>query len=453
MTQANWHEMTPLELGAGIGTGVIDPVDLCEHFLDRIGAADKEHAVYITVTADRARGEAKAASARAKSGLRRSALDGVPMSWKDLTDTAGIRTTFASQLLSDRVPEEDALLLKRASRAGMVCLGKTTLSEFAYSGLGINPYFGTPSSQGGGNDARVPGGSSSGAGVSVATGLAPAGIGSDTGGSVRIPAAYNGLVGLKTTIKLLPLDGILALSPSFDTIGPLTKDVADANAIFAVLNASQPYDLAGANLQGVRLLKPSTIVFDELDHEVNTAMSAALDKLANAGAEIIEAEVPEFAAAFELVAKHGNIISAEGYALWGDLFDSRADEMYQGIIDRFRLAKNLSAIDEETVQIGVARLQLDYARRIAGYHAVVLPTSPQVPPRIADLIDDEAAYDRANIRSSRNTRLGNLMKTCGVTLPCQGEGELPVGLQLMGRAHEEGKILRLSAAAEQVLAD
>jgi aspartyl-tRNA(Asn)/glutamyl-tRNA(Gln) amidotransferase subunit A len=374
------------------------------------------------------------------------------MSRKDLTDTAGIRTTFASQLLSDRVPDEDALLLKRAARAGMVCIGKTTLSEFAYSGLGINPHFGTPSSQGGGNDARVPGGSSSGAAVSVANGLAPAGIGSDTGGSVRIPAAYNGLVGLKTTIGQLPLDGILALSPTFDTIGPLTKDVADANVIFAILDASPAYDLAGASLKGVRLLKPTTIAFDDLDETVSSAMAVALDKLANAGAEIVEAEVPEFSAAFDLVAKHGNIISAEGYAMWGDLFDSRSDEMYTGILDRFRLAKNLSAIDEERAQIGVRALQKAYAKRVAGYQAVVLPTAISVPPRISDLIDDDEAYDRANLASSRNTRLGNLMKTCGVTLPCQPADELPVGLQLMGRAHEEGKILRLAAAAEQALA-
>jgi len=452
MSGENWHEMTALQLGAAIGTGEIEPVDLCEYFLSRIDEGNRDQSVYITVTDQRARAEAVAASSRAKAGLRRGPLDGVPMSWKDLTDTAGIRTTFASQLLSERVPEEDALLLKRATRAGMVCLGKTTLSEFAYSGLGINPHFGTPSSQGGGNDARVPGGSSSGAAVSVANGLAPAGIGSDTGGSVRIPAAYNGLVGLKTTIGQLPLDGILALSPTFDTIGPLTRDVADANAIFAVLNASPTYDLAGANLNGVRLLKPTTIAYDDLDETVSTAMTIALDKLCDAGAEIVEAEVPEFAAAFDLVAKHGNIISAEGYAMWGDLFDSRSDEMFKGIIDRFRLAKNLSAIDEERAQIGIKALQKAYARRVAGYHAVVLPTAISVPPRIADLIHDDEAYDRANLASSRNTRLGNLMKTCGVTLPCQRPGELPVGLQLMGRAHEEGKILRLAAAVEQALA-
>ncbi len=178
MSDRNWHDMTALQLGDGIAAGEIDPVDLTEHFLARIEELDGERRVYITVTTERARAEAAAARQRQRAGLRLGPLDGVPMSWKDLTDTAGVRTTFASNLLADRVPDEDAALLKRAGRAGMVCLGKTTLSEFAYSGLGINPYFGTPSSFGEGDDARIPGGSSSGAGVSVAKGLAPAGIGS-----------------------------------------------------------------------------------------------------------------------------------------------------------------------------------------------------------------------------------------------------------------------------------
>ncbi len=451
MTQQEWHEMTALELGQGIGAGEIDPVELTEYYLDRIEQNDSAHNVYITVTAERARAEAAAARERARAGLRIGALDGVGMSWKDLTDSAGVRTTFASKLLADRVPAEDALLLKRASRAGMVCLGKTTLSEFAYSGLGINPYFGTPSSIGEAGRPRVPGGSSSGAGVSVARGLAPAGIGSDTGGSVRIPAAFNGVVGLKTTIGQLPLDGILPLSPSLDTIGPLSRDVADANAIFAVLNAAPAHDLAGANLKGRKLLKPTTIVFDDLDATVAAAISAALDRLADAGAEIVEAEIPEFSEAFDLVARYGNIISAEGYAIWGDLLESRGDEMYPGVISRFQLAKNLSAIDEETVQIGIRALKRRYADRVAGYHAVVLPTCPRVPPPIADLVDDESAYNDANLAATRNTRLGNLMETCGVTLPCQRAGELPVGLQLMGLGHREGAVLRLAKAAEQAL--
>ncbi len=249
------------------------------------------------------------------------------------------------------------------------------------------------------------------------------------------------------------MDGILALSPTFDTIGPLTRDVADANAIFAVLNGSVAYDLTGASLAGSRLLKPTDVVFDDLDSEVADAIDTALDKLRRAPVrKSSRAPVPEFSEALELTTECGNIISAEGYALWGEMFDRRSNEMYRGIIERFRLAKDLSAIQEETAQLGIKRLKAAYRQRVAGYHAVVLPTAPILPPPIADLIEDDAAYNAANIKSSRNTRMGNLMECCGVTLPCQPPGALPVGLQLMGRAHEEGKILRLAAAAEQALA-
>ena len=452
MTDTEWHEMTALALGAAIQNGRIDPIDLTEHFLARIDGEDPGHRIYIRTTADRARAEAAAASARAKAGLRQSPLDGVPMSWKDLTDTAGTETTFGSAIFRDRVPDRDALLLRRAGLAGMICLGKTTLSEFAYSGLGINPIFGTPANGADGEVERVPGGSSSGAAVSVTNGLAPAGIGSDTGGSVRIPAALNGIVGLKTSIGLLPLDGIMALSPTFDTIGPLTRDVADANAIFAILNQSRPYDLGGASLRGVRLLKPKDIMFDALDATVAAAMGSALDCLSNAGAEIVEQEVPEFAEAFELVARHGNIISAEASALWHDEVESRGDEMYWGILSRFQLANKLSAIDAESAHIGLAAIAARYRARTAGFAAAIHPTCSRIAPPIADLEHDPAAYDEANLALTRNTRLGNIMETCGVTLPCQRPGELPVGLSLMATKNREGQVLRLARAAELALA-
>jgi aspartyl-tRNA(Asn)/glutamyl-tRNA(Gln) amidotransferase subunit A len=443
--------MTALELGAGIASGEIDPVDLTEHFLARIEKFDPDRKVYLQTTAGRAREEALAARTRAQAGRRLSELDGVPMSWKDLTDTAGTATTFGSALLSDRIPDQDALLLKRATGAGMICLGKTNLSEFAYSGLGINPIMGTPANVADKEVPRVPGGSSSGAAVSVGDGLAPAGIGSDTGGSVRIPAALNGLVGLKTTIGRLPLDGILALSPTLDTIGPLTRDVADANAVFAVLDGSAAFDLAGADLKGVKFLKPSDIVFDALDETVAGAVGAALDKLADGGADIVEAPVPEFQAAFDIVSEHGNIISAEGYAIWRDLLDARHDEMYDAIFSRFELAQKLTAIDAERAHILRSDVIKQYNRRTAGYAAVLLPTCPRVAPPIAPLENDLEAYDDANLALTRNTRLGNLMETCGVTIPCQRPGELPVGLHIMCRGGREGQALRLAQAAEDLL--
>jgi len=451
MNKKTWDQMTALELGAAIQIQSIDPIDLTDYFLDRIATEDPQNRIFLCATANRARAEAQAASQRSKAGLRQGPLDGVPISWKDLTDTAGIETTFGSTLLRNRVPNQDALLLQRATLAGMVCLGKTTLSEFAYSGLGINPTMGTPANGADKNTERVPGGSSSGAAVSVTNGLAAAGIGSDTGGSVRIPAALNGIVGLKTTIGLLPLDGILALSPTFDTIGPLTHDISDANAIFAVLNGSTPFDLTGANLKGVRLLKPTDIMFDDLDAQVTSAINKALDKLSNSGAEIVEGPIPELSEAIEHVAKHGNIISAEAYALWNDLVEGRGDEMYWAIRSRFDLAKNLTAIDAESAHLGLRTIAARFRSRVSGYAAVLHPTCPRVAPPIAELQDDPIAYDDANLAMTRNTRLGNIMETCGVTIPCQADGELPVGLSFMVLGNREGMALRLGRAAEKAL--
>ncbi len=450
---ANWHDLTACALGDTIAAGTVDPRALTEHFLERIAAGHPDDHVYITVTAARARAEADAAGARARAGRRRHRLDGVPIAWKDLTDTAGIATTFASAILRERVPDRDALALRRAGLAGLVCLGKTNLSEFAYSGLGINPTFGTPANAADEAVARVPGGSSSGTGVAVAAGLAAAGIGSDTGGSVRIPAALNGLVGHKTSHGAIPLDGILPLSPSFDTLGPLTRSVADAAAISAVLMDRTDWDLAGSSLAGRRLLAPRTIVFDALDDTVAAAMDFALHRLRAAGAVIVEEPVPEFQAAFDLVARCGNMISAEGWALWRETLADRGGAMYPRIKERFDQALALSAIDEEEIRHGLRALSRRFHHRLAGFDAVIMPTCPRIAPPIAPLEADEAAYNEANLALTRNTRLGNLLETCGVTLPVRLEGALPSGLLVAMAAGRDGAVLRLAAAAEAAFAE
>lgn len=448
---APWHEMTACALGDAIARGEIDPRDLTEHFLARIEAGHPGNHVYVTVTAERARAEADAAAHRARAGQRRHRLDGVPISWKDLTDTAGIATTFASEILRDRVPDRDALALRRATLAGLICLGKTNLSEFAYSGLGINPHFGTPANAADAQVARVPGGSSSGAAVSVGAGLAVAGIGSDTGGSVRIPAALNGLVGHKTSHGAIPLDGILPLSPSFDTLGPLTRSVDDANEISAILMDRPSWDLHGGRVDGLRLLLPETIVFESLDETVAGAMAVARERLEAAGATLVSRPVPEFQDAFDLVARCGNIISAEGWALWRQAFERQGDLMYAGIKARFDQALTLDAISEEEIRQGMKRLAGRFHRRLAGFHAVIMPTSPTAAPPIAPLEDDMAAYDKANVTMSRNTRLGNLLETCGVTLPVRQPDRLPAGLLVSAPLGRDGAVLRLAKAIEAIL--
>ncbi|MBT6097877.1 MAG: amidase, partial [Marinovum sp.] len=219
-------DLTAAQQGQAIQHGKLDPVALTQTYLDAAEDHPQSHRIFTMLTPDRALAEARAAQTRARSGQRLSPLDGVPISWKDLFDTAGRATEAGSALLRGRIPERDAKVLRNASAMGLVCIGKTHMSELAFSGLGLNPMTESPPCV---NDpSAVSGGSSSGAAASVAFGLAAAAIGSDTGGSVRIPAAWNDLVGLKTTAGSLPLDGVVPLCESFDTIGPLSKTVEDA---------------------------------------------------------------------------------------------------------------------------------------------------------------------------------------------------------------------------------
>ena len=449
----DWHRRTALELGAAIGAGAIDPVELADVFLERIATQDTDHLVYLRLTPERARAEAEAARARAKAGRRLSAIDGVPLSWKDLVDSAGVETSGAARALRGRVPEHDAPLLARATRAGTVCLGKTNLTEFAFSGLGINTTYGTPPNACDDKVARIPGGSSSGAAVSVARGLAAAAIGSDTGGSVRIPAALNGLVGLKTTAGSLPMDGILPLSPSLDTIGPLTRDVADANALWSVLRGRPGADLAGATLKGKHLLAVENSLFEHVDPGVDRAVREGLGKLEKAGARVTWATVEEVDRAVAIMGRGGGLVTTEAYACWGDLIEEKPDEIFRFMLPRFRIGLTSTGVDIVRMLRELAGVQAAMHRKLAGFDAMVAPTLPISAPPIDDLIDDETAYTRSNRGTLRNTTPGNLLKLCALTLPCGTDDlGLPAGLMLMQRPDQEAALLRLGKAVETALA-
>ncbi|MEE9299645.1 MAG: amidase family protein [Alphaproteobacteria bacterium] len=449
-----WHEMTALALGAGIGSGRIDPVELTQHFLERIREQDPDHRIYLTRTEDRALGEAAAARARARAGTRRALLDGVPISWKDCYDVAGVATTGGSPLLAENIPERDAALVGRATNRGLVCLGKTNLPDFAFSGLGINPHFGTPANPFDADLPRIPGGSSAGAAVSVARGLGSAALGSDTGGSVRIPAARNGLVGLTTTFGLLSTRGLTPLSPSLDSAGPLTRDVADANALLALLADRAPADLEGAGLEGRRLARAQGVVWQDLEPGVARALEAAIERLARAGAEIVEERVVEFDQATELLDRKGSYVSAEAYALWGELIESAPDKVFRPIAERMRLGLEISAAQSEGVRIALARISERLHGRMASFDALLCPTVAISPPPIAELEPGGEAYLAANNRALRNTRLGNFLNCSALTLPCGEDGRgLPVGLMLMAPPFAENRLLHLGKAIEAALLD
>ncbi|MDJ0858560.1 MAG: amidase family protein, partial [Dinoroseobacter sp.] len=330
----DWTQARAADLGRGIEAGQIDPVVLTESFLDAIAGSDASHDIYARLTPDRALAEAHDARGRARLGLRRGPLDGVPVSWKDLFDTAGVATEAGTSLLEGRVPTQDAVVLQNASGAGLVCLGKTHLSELAFSGLGLNPITATPPNIN--NPDWVPGGSSSGAAASVAFGLAAAGIGSDTGGSVRIPSAWNDLVGLKTTHGLLPLAGAVPLASAFDTVGPLCRSVEDAALLLGALGGTAAPDLRGATLSGMRLAVLETVAFDDIRDAPAQAFETAVQRLSAAGADVSRITAPEVA---EALALSGVLFATEAYGTWQDEIEAAPEKMFPPILDRFRGGK------------------------------------------------------------------------------------------------------------------
>jgi len=436
--------MSAATLGRAVGAGKIDPVALCETHLAAISNHPLADRIYARVTADRALAEAAAAAGRAATGTRRSGLDGVPVSWKDLFDTAGIATEAGSALLAGRVPQRDAVVLQNATRAGLVCLGKTHMSELAFSGLGYNPITATPPSV---NDpGGVAGGSSSGAAASVAFGLAAAAVGSDTGGSVRIPAVWNDLVGLKTTSGRLSLQGVVPLCARFDTVGPLCRTVEDAALMFAALAGEQPADLLGSSLENTRFLILDNVAMGDVRVEPLAGFQDAVARLERAGATIERHAVPGVARALTLA---GVVFATEAYATWAAEIEAAPEKMYPPILARFRGGLDTRAVDFVRAWQELDQIRVTWAQATAGYDAVIMPTSPVLPPSIDRLATDEDFHVTENLLALRNTRIGNLMGSAALTLPTAVPS---CGIMLVGPPQSERRLLRLGAAAEAALA-
>ncbi|WP_179378162.1 amidase [Jannaschia marina] len=437
-----WLWASAADLGRGIARGEIDPEALCETYLAAIAERDPDRQIYARLTEDRARVEAAAAADRARAGLRRGPLDGVPVSWKDLFDSAGVATEAGSALLKGRIPAEDAAVLANATHGGAVCLGKTHMSELAFSGLGLNPVTATPPNR---HDAAlVPGGSSSGAAASVALGLAPLAIGSDTGGSVRNPSAWNDLVGLKTTLGRVDATGTVPLVETMDTIGPLARSVEDAALALALLEGGRPADLAGATLRGKRLL----VLADYADTSRDAPRAAfkhAVDRFEDAGAIVTRATVAAVQEAMDLTPL---LFAPEGYAIWREVIEANPQLMFDRILERFRQGRDTSAADVLDAHRKRRAAEAAYLRATAGYDAVILPTAAILPPDRARLMTDEAYYVEENLMALRNTRVGNVLGLCGLTLPT---GVPMCGVMALCPPMQEERLLRLGAAMEVVL--
>lgn len=440
---SDWQWMSAAELGRDITSGAIDPVALTEAYLAAIANHDFAPRIYARTTETRALNEAIAARRRAQFGHRLGPLDGVPISWKDLFDSQGIATEAGSALLKGRVPSRDACVLDEATKAGLVCLGKTHMSELAFSGLGLNPV--TATSPCVHDHDAVSGGSSSGAAASVAFGLAAAGIGSDTGGSVRIPAAWNGLVGLKTTSGRLPLKGVVPLVSRFDTVGPLTRTVEDAALLLAAMEGTRPADLTASTINGARLLILENGLRDCREGP-RTGFDDAIEKLKSAGANVDIATLDVVDQALE----HGVItFTTEAYATWRNEIEAAPHLMFPPILDRFRSGAEQNGADFVAAWQDLDHLRAEFAAQTAHYDAVVLPTSPILPPNEKRLLEDRKYYMSENLLALNNTRIGNLLGCCALTLPTR----IPsAGIMMLGKPFGEERLLRLGAGAEAALA-
>lgn len=423
--------------------------DRLEALLTRLADRSGGETVFTKVYPEQARAAAAAADARAAAGVSLGPLDGRIVSIKDLFDVAGETTHAGSKLLrGSAAAKADAPVVARLRRAGAVIVGKTNMSEFAFSGLGINPHYGTPGNAG--DPARVPGGSSAGAGVSVAEGTSEISIGTDTGGSVRIPASVNGVVGFKPTTGRVPTTGAFPLSWALDSIGPLAHTVADCAATDAVMAGEEPWELSPMPLAGLRIGVPRGRLFTETEDIVAAAFEASLGRLSGAGARIVEIDVDDLLQAMTDAMALAPLVAIEAAAVHAAWLVERGADFDPRVRGRIELGSKVPA----SAYIGLMRRRAELIpamdARLAPYDCLALPATATTAPLTEPLLTDDAAFTKANILILRNTTWGNLFDLTGVSLPMPGMVR-PAGLMLLGRQGQDRAILAIAAAVEALL--
>ncbi|MET0498536.1 MAG: amidase [Steroidobacteraceae bacterium] len=403
---------------------------------------------FLLVHAKQALAEADRVDAQRRSGAKLPALAGIPVSIKDLFDEAGVVTLGGSTVMvGAAAATRDSVVVERLRKAGAIIVGRTNMTEFAYSGLGINPHYGTPKNTFDRATARVPGGSSSGAAISVTDGMAASAIGTDTGGSVRIPAALNGLVGFKPTARRVPLTGVLPLSFTLDSAGPIAKSVADCALLDQVLAAEADGVTAPATLRGLRFAVPKTVFQDDLSPAVANAFSAALARLSRAGAIVTELPMAEFSRAAVLNPR-GVLSSVEAFWWHRQRIKDGVDKYDPRVMARIRPGEAVSAADYIEVLHQRERFVEEINVAAAGYDAMLMPTTADTAPAIAEAGKDDESYFRFNGRMLRNPSLVNLFDGCALSVPCHEPGSAPVGLMIAGTRGADRRILAVGLTVE-----
>jgi aspartyl-tRNA(Asn)/glutamyl-tRNA(Gln) amidotransferase subunit A len=441
-----------IELSLLLASGKISSRQLVEQSIAAIRNPDGEGSrAFLVVYEHRALAEADRIDALRRSGSPLPALAGIPISIKDLFDEAGSTTLGGSKVLVGSPPAtRDCVVVDRLKHAGAIIVGRTNMTEFAYSGLGINPHYGTPKNAFDRAVGRIPGGSSSGAAISVTDGMAAAAIGTDTGGSVRIPAALNGIVGFKPTARRVPLEGVLPLSFSLDSVGPIAKTVADCALLDQILSGDTDAVPAPANLKDLRFALPTAVFQADLSPDVGSAFTAAIARLSKAGATIVELPMREFEQAAE-VNPRGALASAEAWWRHRQWLKDGADKYDPRVLMRILRGEKVSAAD----YIDLLRRRERFIHTIdaaaSGYDALLMPTTPDTAPTIAEAGGNDETYLRLNARMLRNTSIVNSFDGCALSVPCHETGKAPVGLMIAGTQNTDRRILAIGLAVEKLI--
>jgi len=441
---------TVAQLAADLAAGRTTSRRLTELALARIADPKGEGArAFIKVYAESALADADFSDRLRKGGVRRSPVEGLPASVKDLFDVAGDVTRAGSKVHHVKA-ENDAPAIARLRAAGAVLVGRTNMVEFAFGTTGLNPHYGTPKNPWDRATGRVPGGSSSGAGVAQADGMCVMALGTDTRGSIRIPSALCGVTGFKPTARRVPRDGAFPLSYTLDSIGPLANSVACCATYDALLAGEAPAPLPELPVKGLHFLLPKSEVRDGLDPEVETGFQNAMEQLKRAGALVTERPVPAFDRSAEYF-KGGGYAGAEAYAIHRKNAD-RLGDYDPRVAKRVLLGKDLSAADYVDFGLMRAQFQREVEALMAPFDAFLLPTVPCIAPPIAEVNASDEAYFRWNGRILRLVGLVNFLDGCAASLPCQPRGAAPVGLMVSGPAMSDRRILAVAAAVEGALA-
>lgn len=440
------------DLARDLAAGKVTAAQLIEESLARIAEPAGEGArAFVKVHAEKARIAAKAADELRRAGLAPSRFAGIPIAVKDLFDLAGEPTPAGSTVLADAAPAtSDAPAIARLKAAGFIVVGRNNMTEFAFSGVGINPHYGTPANPYDRATGRIPGGSSSGAAVSVADGMAAAAIGSDTGGSCRIPAALCGIVGYKPTASTVPLAGALPLSFTLDSIGPLANSVDCCASLHEILSGTSLDQESQRSVAGLRITVPQSVVFDGIEPHVARTFEAALKRLADAGAVVSEIALKEFEMVGQINAR-GGFPAPEALAWHRDLLEEHGEAYDQRVRARILRAREQTAAD----YIDMLHLRRAYIeatnRAISAYDVLAMPTVPMVAPAIGALEADNDLFVKTNLTLLRNPALINMLDGCAISLPVHAEGEAPVGLMLAAAGGKDATLLANARAVEAAL--